>query len=232
MTDTRALALVAFLLLAGAMPAAAGDTQAEVVPEVNAFIKLSEDTRLFFLGSLTVGLSDSTTSGETGAYLDITLKPILRERLRGADWERDRYLWIRLGYAVLGSLDEGERVVTEYRGVFEVTGRASLPAEVWLVNRVRGELRELDGDFSTRFRYRLGIEREFLVGGISLVPYAQAEVFYDSRFGAWNRQLYQAGVEIEITKHWRVEPYYARQEDQHSSPPHLNQFGLVVKLYW
>jgi hypothetical protein len=47
--------------------------------------------------------------------------------------------------------------------------------------------------------------------------YAQAEVFYDTRFGAWNRQLYQAGVELGITKHWRIEPYYAREEDQRSS---------------
>ena len=48
--------------------------------------------------------------------------------------------------------------------------------------------------------------------------------FSDTRFDAWNRQLYQAGVEIEITKHWRIEPYYARQEDQRS--------GLVLKTYW
>lgn len=91
------------------------------------------------------------------------------------------------------------------------------------------DLRDLDGEFSTRFRYRLGAEREFTVGGVTLVPYAQAEVFYDTRFGAWNRQLYQAGVELEITKHWRIEPYYAREEDQRSSTAHVDRVGLVLK---
>ena len=57
-------------------------------------------------------------------------------------------------------------------------------------------------------------------------------MFYDTRFGAWNRQVYKTGVEIELTKHWRIEPSYARQEDQKSSPAHINSFGLVLKSYW
>ena len=67
---------------------------------------------------------------------------------------------------------------------------------------------------------------------VTLVPYAQAEVFYDTRFGALNRQLYQAGVEIEITKHWRIEPYYAREEDPRSSTAHVDRVGLELKTYW
>jgi hypothetical protein len=59
-----------------------------------------------------------------------------------------------------------------------------------------------------------------------------AEVFYDTRFGAWNRQRYQAGVEIELTEHVRIEPYYLRQEDQRSSPAHLDRIGLVLKFYY
>jgi hypothetical protein len=90
----------------------------------------------------------------------------------------------------------------------------------------------VNGEFSTRFRYQLGIEREITLGGVTLVPYAQAEVLYDTRFGAWNRQIYQAGVEIELTSHLRIEPYYARQEDQRSSTAHLNRAGFVLKLYW
>ena len=55
---------------------------------------------------------------------------------------------------------------------------------------------------------------------------------YEIRFGAWNRQPYQAGVEIEITKHWRIELYYARQEDQRPSAAHVHRVGLVLKTYW
>ena len=232
MTCPRALTLAAILLLTSLTVAQAGDTQAEFVPELNTYLKLSEDTRLFFIGSLTQGLSEPATDGEVGAHLDITFAPILRPRLRHADWERDRYLWLRIGYRLLGDLDNRESGFVEHRGVIQLTARAPLPWEVWLVNRVGVDLRDMNGDFSTRFREQLGIEREITVGGVTLVPYAQAEVLYDTRFGAWNRQIYQAGVEIELTSHVRIEPYYARQEDQRSSTAHLNRAGLVLKLYW
>ena len=231
-TCTRALTLAAILLLAGVTFALAGDTQAEFVPELDAYWKLSDRTRLFLLGSLTQGLSESATEGEMGVHLDITFAPILRPRLRHADWERDRYLFVRIGYRLLGNLDDRESSFTEHRGVVQLTGRVPLPWEVWLVSRGGVDLRDVNGEYSTRFRYQLGIEREVTVGGVTLVPYAQAEVLYDTRFGAWNRQIYQAGVEIELTSHWRIEPYYARQEDQRSSTAHLNRAGLVFKLYW
>jgi len=229
-TRARALALAALLLLAGATAAQAGDTQTEFAPELDAYLTLSDRTRLFLLGSLTQGLTDSSTGGDVGAHLDITLAPIFRRELREADWERERYLWLRIGYQRVWNLDDRE--VTENRGVVQLTGRVPLPWELWLVNRAAVDLRGLADGFSARFRYRLGLEREFTVGGVSIVPYARAEVFYDTRFGAWNRQLYQAGVEVKLTSHWRIEPYYARQEDQRSSPAHVNRIGLILKTYW
>ena len=227
----RTVTLGAGVLVAAAFPAGAGDTQLTLVPEINAYLKLNDTMRLFFLGDVTANATTGSTDGEVGAHLDITLAPILRYELRDANWERNRYLWIRVGYRLLGSLDDPV-AVTENRGVLEVTGRAPLPWHLWLVNRLRLDLRDLEGDFSTRFRYRLGIEREFKLAETTLVPYAQAEVFYDTRFGAWNRQRYQAGVEIELTEHVRIEPYYYRQEDQRSSPAHLDQVGVVLKLFF
>ena len=210
--------------------AGAGDTRTEFVPEVNAYVALNERVRLFLLADLTQGLSETTTDGEVGVHLDVTLKPIFRPRLREADWERDRYLWIRVGYQLIGSLDD-DQAPREHRGILEATGRMPLAPDFWLANRVRFDLRDIDGEFSTRIRDRITLERELVVGGVTLVPYVSAEVFYDTRFGAWNRQSYQGGVEIEISKSWRIEPYYARQEDQRSAPAHLDRFGLVLKYY-
>ena len=224
--------LLATSVAAGvACPARAGDSRTEFVPEVDAYVKLGERTRLFLFGALNQGLSDGATDGTVGVHLDVTLMPIFRPRLREADWERERYLWVRLGYVLAGSLDEPDNTPLEHRMVFEATGRAALPFEVWLVTRERVELRDIGGEVSARFRSRLRLEREVTVGGVTLVPYAQAEVFYDTRFGAWNRQRYQAGAEIEITGSWRIEPYYARQEDQRSSLAHVDQIGLVLKYY-
>lgn len=224
------LALVVFAALFE--PARAEDHHDELVPELNVFIKLSKQIRLYLLGDVTQGFSPNFTDGELGAHLDFTLKPILRRELRQGDWERSRYLWVRAGYVVSGDLDDRDDGSTTQMILLETTTRLELPGEFWLVNRARVDFRDIDGESSQRYRLRLGIEREFTVCGVVMVPYAQAEIFHDTRFDVWNRQLYQAGVEIELTKHWRIEPYVARQNDSRSASGNVNRIGLVLKTYF
>ena len=215
-----------------ALPAGAADNTREFVPEVNAFVRLSDKTRLFLLGDMTRNLTTDKSEGELGAHLDFTLKPTLRSHLSEANWVRDRYLWARVGYVALSTPDSRSSGPKERRGILEITGRVPLPNEVWLVNRGRVDLRDLEGQSSSqRYRLRMGIEREFAAGGTAIVPYAQAEVFYDTRYDTWNRQLYQVGAEIELAKAWRIEPYYARQNDTRPSAAHVDRVGLVLKYY-
>jgi hypothetical protein len=223
-------ALVAFAALLE--PARAEDHTLELNPELDVFIKLSNQVRLFLLADINRGLSPSYTDGEVGVHLDFTLKPILRRELRNGDWERDRYLWVRAGYLVSGDLDDRDGGSITQTILLETTGRFELPGEFWLVNRGRVDFRDDAGETSQRYRLRVGIEREFTVCGVVMVPYAQAETFYDTRFDIWNRQLYQAGVEIELTKHWRIEPYFARQNDSRSASGNVNRLGLVLKTYF
>lgn len=232
---TRASFLAVWVLSAFGvlmLPARAADNTREFVPEVNAFVKLSAQTRLFLLGDITRNLTTDKSEGELGAHLDFTLKPTLRPHLSEANWVRDRYLWARAGYVVLSTPDSRSSGPKERRGILEITGRVPLPNEVWLVNRARVDLRDLEGESSSqRYRLRLGIEREFTAGGTVIVPYAQAEVFYDTRYDTWNRQFYQFGAEIELAKQWRIEPYYARQNDTRPSTAHVDRVGLVLKYY-
>jgi hypothetical protein len=224
------LVVFAFAVLLG--PARAEDHHSEFAPEVNVFIKLSDQIRLYLLGDVTQGLSPNFTDGEVGVNLDLTIKPILRRALRDSDWERNRYLWARVGYLMSGDLDGREDGSNERTFLLEATARLELPWELWLVNRGRVDFRDVDGASSERYRYRAGIEREFNVFGLVMVPYVQAEIFYDTRFDVWNRQLYQTGVEIELTKRWRIEPYVARQNDSRSASGNVNRSGLVVKFYY
>ena len=223
--------LLTLVFSAALVEPARAEHHEEFVPELNVFIKLSKQVRLFLLGDVTHGFSPSFTDGELGAHLDFTLKPILRRELRHGDWERSRYLWVRAGYVVSSDLDDRDDPTT-HMILLEGTTRLELPGKVWLVNRARVDFRDTDGDSSQRYRLRLGIEREFKVCGVVMVPYAQAEVFHDSRFDSWNRQLYQAGVEIELNKHWRIEPYFARQNDSRSGSGNANRLGLVLKSYF
>ena len=65
-----------------------------------------------------------------------------------------------------------------------------LPQQLWLVNRVHVDLRVIDSEFSQRYRLRMGIEREFTVDGVVMVPFAQAETFYDSRSASANADIF------------------------------------------
>lgn len=231
---SRGRRLVFFALLAGSAlfgPVRAADHERAFVPEIDVFIKTSDLTRAFLLWDSTRVQGTDLTENEFGVHLDMTLKPVLRPNLREADWARNRYLWTRVGYLQLGSPDNRGFGPTERRAIAELTGRVPLPQQVWLINRARLDLRDLGGEFSKRARFRVGIEREFNLGGVVIVPYAQAEVFYDTRFSAWNRELYQVGTEIEISKHWRIEPYVYRQNDSRSPSGNLDTLGLALKYF-
>jgi hypothetical protein len=234
---TRRLPLVVALTLAG-VPLHAGDTQTEVWPEAQAFIKLGERVRLHLLAdvwyaplSWTPDETASDSEAETGIHLDLTLKPIGRPRLRTRNWERERYLWARVGYDYLWAPGDPAEPSHENRGIVELTGRAPLPGRLWAINRARVDLRDKNGTHSTRYRERLTLERELPLFGLEAIPYASAEVLYDTRYDAWSEQRYQVGLEMVLDKRWRLEPYYLRKEDQRSDPPHTNAFGLIVKYY-
>jgi len=204
----------------------------EAVPEFNAYVKLSDRTRIFLLADIARVTPEGATNGELGAHVDYTLMPVLRTALRDADWERNRYLWVRLGYRRIDGIDGRDTATTENRVLIEGTARFELPQEIWLAHRLRMDLRDLNGTSSKRYRYRIGAEREFSsAAGTVFVPYAQAEWFYDTRFDAWNRQRYQLGVEVELNKQWRIEPYVAYDKDKYPRDEGLTRLGLVLKLY-
>lgn len=228
-------AVAAVLLLS--RPCLADETQYELWPEANAYFKLSSQVRAYALAaglyapqSWTGDRAASLGELEIGAHLDVSLKPVFRRTLRRANWERERYLWARVGYTRL-SARAGAPESHENRGILELTGRFALPGEVWAVNRLRADLRDKDGEFSTRYRFRLQLERETSVFGAVTVPYINVEPFYDSRHDAVIRWRYETGVEIVMSPHWRVEPHYLYQRDSRSEPKHTNAFGLVLKYY-
>jgi hypothetical protein len=99
-------------------------------------------------------------------------------------------------------------------------------------HRVGVDFRDLNGTFSQRYRYRLHLERQMKAGDTLVIPYIRAEVFYDTRYSAWSKQSYQVGSEIDLTKHWRIEPYLAVDRDEQPSLVYTNRLGLLCKFYW
>ena len=137
-----------------------------------------------------------------------------------------------MGYTAVFDVQERERNVAENRGVVSFYGKAPLPADVWVEARVRADLRWIGDDYSTRYRFRLDATRETTVLRHTVVPYFNVEWFYDGRYDAWARTLYQGGAEVTVSKHLRCEAYLGYQVDRHPSDETLSALGFVAKWYY
>jgi hypothetical protein len=216
--------------LAGVAQAA---DSSEFWPEVSGFVTLDARTRIYLDAAYAQAKESDSKSLDLAAYLDISLKPILRKERRAEDWQRSRYLWARIGYDRILKATDGMRAeVTEDRGIVSLLAKAPLPGEVWLEGRARADLRWIDADYSTRYRFRVEATRELTVFNHTVVPYFNVEWFYDTRHDGWARTLYQLGPEVTLNKHFRYEIYVARQNDRYPSASSTNAFGVVAKWYY
>src|SRR5262249_28101692 len=138
------------------------------------------------------------TRGHLEVNLDIGLKPLISGKLRNPpNTHRGKDLFLKVGYAYIPTFDD--RKVHEI--LLEVTARCPLPMDILLSDRNRGDLRWVNGVFSTRYRNRLGVERDFEIRSVKFTPYATAEAFYDLSKDLWDRVEFSAGVEVPLGKH-------------------------------
>lgn len=216
--------------LAGVVHAA---DSSEFWPEVSGYVRLTPRARIFVNAAYAEAKESDIQSLDLAAYFDVSLKPILRKKLRVEDWQRSRYLWARIGYdRVFKAIDGQDAEVSEDRGILSLYAKAPLPAEVWLEARVRTDLRWIGEDYSTRYRFKVEATREFTVREHTVVPYFNVEWFYDTRYDGWARTLYQLGPEVTLSKHFRFEIYVAYQKDRLPSPSSTNALGVVAKWYY
>ncbi len=66
----------------------------------------------------------------------------------------------------------------------------------------------------------------------AVVPYVNAEWFYDARYSGWSRTLVQAGPEITVNRNFRDEIYAAWQSDRLPQRQSLHALGAVAKWYF
>lgn len=214
---------------------AEAEDASEFWPEISGYVQLNERTRAFFDAAYALGKESDAKSADIAGYLDVSLKPIARRRkdLLTKDWQRNRYLWARIGYDRIFEVADSTGVeVVENRGVIVFYGRVPMPAALWLETRTRADFRWIGDEYSNRYRFRLDLSREFTVVGDSVVPYFNVEWFYDTRYDDWARTLSTLGAEVTMTDHFRYEVYLARQADRLPEEKDLNAFGIVLKWYY
>lgn len=226
----RGLLACACLSIAG--PVQAEDKQ-EFWPELAAFVQLNDRARACFDVAYSANEEFDIQSADVSACLDVSLKPIARKELLTGDWQRNKYLWARVGYnRTFEATDSSGAEVAEDRGVLAVYLRAPLPAAIWLETRTRADFRWIGDEYSNRYRFRLDLSRELAVRDRAVVPYCNFEWFYDSRYDDWARTLLTLGAEVTMTEHFRYEVYVARQADRLPEEKDLDALGVVLKWYY
>lgn len=227
---TRYLAAAFGAGLALSAPARASDSQ-EIWPELSAYFQLGPRSRVVLDTAFTDGKESEVATGEVAAFLDVSLKPIARRKLQTEDWQRSRFLWLRLGYDRIFKIQDGARELSEDRGIVALHGKVPLPAGIWLETRTRWDLRRIGDDSSDRYRFRLEASREFPLRRRTVVPFLNVEWFYDTRYDGWSRTLVQAAAEVTLNEHFRYELGLVHQDDHLPEASSLDALVVVVKYY-
>lgn len=159
------------------------------------------------------------------------------------DYIPNEHVVLRAGYRYGTSVGDTDTPYQENRFLTEQTLRKMLPGSLRLSDRNREDFRFINGDFSFRYRNRVTIEREFLFKKRTITPYAAGEIYYDTRFSAWNRNRLTAGVQTSLRrgsvlkmllpKHQIIfDLYYTRQNDSRSATQHVNALGAALAFYF
>lgn len=220
---------------------AAGDgTALEFWPEINVYVGLNERSRLLFTAAGTRAMeatADQRTPAiqdmQFSANVDYTLAPVLRRDVPEAEWSKNRLLWTRLGFEYGTSVGSSSDPYRAYTGIIELNSRFPLQDRAWLTNRLRVDLRDINGESSQRYRVRLGAEWEESFHDHPYSPYASIEVLYDTRYDKWSRLVLKTGLETPIGGDWRVEPYLALQLNRPQDDlSRVIALGLTFKVYF
>lgn len=210
-----------------------GDGLDQFWPEAKIYIKTSQTSRIYLQAAGTQTSSDGYTDGQLGAHMDFYFAPLVKGRVqRHPDAARNKMMMIRAGYYFAKTAPSNKEPWTEQTALVESTQRFFLPRLILMENRLRADMRFVDGEFLPRFRDRLRIERTFKLKRTAITPYGEVETFYDWRYNSFHRQRYDVGAEWVLTQQFVLEGYYLRQQDSQSSPKGMNVAGVVLQFYF
>ena len=132
--------------------------------------------------------------------------------------------YLRAGYRYTFSTADAS--YRESRALGDAVLRVFGTERMRLVNRTRGELRWVNGEYSYRLRDRLHLQRLARDStGRAWAPYGTVEVYYDSRFAAIPRIGGRVGTEVRLGRA-RFDVYVAHQHD--TRPERVNVFALGI----
>ena len=232
------LVFLAITVWLGAIGAAFADEPSyEFWPEIDLWWRLSPEWRLSMFVPLSKNIETKYREGSLVLQADYAWGKARHLKTRLLDENRARKIdtWlVRGGYLAGRSLDDHGQTYRENTMFLELHHRYPIKGDILLSQRLRTDLRGLgeDPEFSYRWRYRLMLEKEFKVGQTSIVPYANIEPYYDSRYGIVNRVRLIGGVTGSWSPRYALEGNITYQHDSRSSVTNLYALNVILHLYF
>jgi hypothetical protein len=218
----------------------AQNTSFEFWPETDIWYRLNPAWRLSSFISITK--YNESMSRDLSIYLQADYswgktKHIFFTRLVDDNTAQNMKAWMTRGGYMKGlgvGANEGE--YTENMLFGEIHKRLPLKGAVLLSQRFRTDLRWVGDNavFSYRFRYRIMIEKEYKTPGSSIVPYINAEVFWDSRYPATivTRVRAIAGTTVVFGPRLAWEGNITYQYDPHYNTENLYALNVILHVFF
>jgi hypothetical protein len=235
------LALAVWMGMSGAAFAqeeTPSSTSYEFWPETDIWWRLNPAWRLSMFVPLTQNVETKYREGNLILQADFgwgRTKSLIKRRMLDEDRAREMKVFLaRGGYNHGQSLDDHGAAYLENMLFFEFHVRNPLKRRILLSHRFRADFRWLGDDrtFSTRYRYRLMVEKEYLWGRTSIVPYVNIEPFYDSRYDYANRVRYIGGATVAWKTFFAIEANFTYQHDKKSSVTNLYALNVILHIFF
>jgi hypothetical protein len=221
-----------------ATPVIAQNASFEFWPETDIWYRLSPSTRL--------SAFIPVTKYHESAYRDLNIylqadyawgrtKHLLKRRMMDENRIQVMKAWLARGGFMEGwSLGDNTSSYTEDMLFAEIHRRIPIKGRFLLSHRIRTDARWLgeDPDFSYRLRYRIMLEKEYTAGKISIVPYVNAEPFWDSRYEAFTRTRLIGGATFVRGQRFAYEANITYQYDENYDTSNLYAFNMILHIFF
>ena len=207
------------------------NTGTEVWPELDAHFQLASNLRMVSFAGTEQAAGFAYQQWYAAGAVGYQVKRILRPHLENIDPDKEHYLVLAGGYEFLQST-QSAKTKNEDRMVLQALSGFRPSAALLVSDRSRVEFRWINGTYSTTYRNKLALERDFLLRRVRFTPEAGAEFFYSGAKNSWNQQWYTAGIQWPYKHLFMLDTYYLRQNCPTCSPANLNVAGVTLNFYF
>ncbi len=206
----------------------------EVWPSVDAYYRFNPRFRLYGTVAGTKLDESSYADGAVGLFADYFTFPVVKKihpHSSRADSLPGRYLYLRGGYQYSATPSSAEDPFKESMIVTEANIRFYLPYAMLLTVKNRFDWRFNEGEFKSRYRPRLMVERDLRTEYLTFTASGFAEYYVNFGNPAVNRFRTQVGVEIRVFKRMNYEVFWNHQYANQPEIQEVDAFGMTLKIY-